>query len=91
MVFSTNPDFMQASEPEEEEVTPPPNRQQLRIRIDSRGRKGRTVTIVEGFTGKNDDLELLARELKIICRSGGSSKDKQIVIQGNFRERSSFT
>ncbi|MBN2482121.1 MAG: translation initiation factor [Bacteroidales bacterium] len=87
IVFSTNPDFKYETASQHEAETLPANRQQLRIWIESKGRKGKTVTIVKGFVGRNDDLEMLAKELKTICGSGGSVKDGAILIQGNFRDK----
>ncbi|MBN2522313.1 MAG: translation initiation factor [Bacteroidales bacterium] len=86
-VFSTNPDFRYEDETQHETETLPLNRQLLRIWIDSKGRKGKTVTIVKGFVGRKDDLENLAKELKTRCGSGGSVKNGEILIQGNFRDR----
>ena len=87
IVFSTNPDFEYEIEPEQEAVTLPAKRQQLRIWIDSKGRKGKEVTVVKGFIGRNKDLEILAKELKSRCASGGSVKNGEIIIQGNVRDK----
>ena len=87
IVFSTDPNFQFETEQEQEKITLPVNKQQLRIWIDSKGRKGKTATIVEGFIGSNDDLEILAKELKLKCGSGGSVKEGQILIQGNVKDK----
>ncbi len=83
-VYSTNPDYQFESE-EEETETLPNNQQQLIISIDKKHRKGKTVTLIENFIGKNADLELLAKMLKTKCGVGGSAKDGEIVIQGDFK------
>jgi translation initiation factor 1 len=86
IVFSTNPEFKFEDEEEMEEVTLPPEKQNLHLRQESKGRNGKTVTIVTGFKGRQEDLQRLAKELKIQCSSGGSVKDGEIIIQGNVRD-----
>ncbi len=86
IVYSTNPDF-QFSSPAEAQQTLPPARQTLYVWIDSKARKGKTVVIVRGFTGTTSDLEDLARQLKSKCGTGGSAKDGEIIIQGDFRNK----
>lgn len=61
------------------------NKQQLIVSIDKKQRKGKTVTLIEGFIGKTEDLEVLAKLLKTKCGVGGSAKDGEIVIQGDFK------
>lgn len=88
VVFSTNPDFTYTEEDNNEEVaTLEPGKQNLRVLIDRKGRAGKQVTLVTGFVGSDDDLAELARTLKVKCGVGGSSKDGEIVIQGDFRDR----
>lgn len=87
VVYSTNPDFTYATASEEEAETLAPERQKLRVGIDRKGRGGKQVTLVTGFVGKDDDLSELARALKVKCGVGGSAKDGEIVIQGDFRDR----
>jgi len=87
IVYSTNPDF-QYDQGEKEVPEPlPPGQQQLYISRDRKQRNGKTVTLVEGFTGRQADLVLLARELKTSCGSGGSVTKGNILIQGDFREK----
>ena len=87
IVYSTNSDFVyETNEPEEIE-TPEPSKQKLKIYIDRKQRKGKSVVVVEGFIGKNDDIEFLAKEIKIKCGTGGSAKDGQIIIQGEMIEK----
>jgi len=87
MVYSTNPDFQFESEEEEEMKTLAPGQQQLYVSLDKKNRKGKKVTLVEGFVGRAEDLGGLARELKSRFGVGGSSGDGQILIQGDFRDR----
>ena len=87
VVFSTNPDFTYEEEAEEETATLEPSKQNLIVAIDRKGRAGKQVTLVTGFTGTSDDLADLGRTLKVKCGVGGSAKDGEIAIQGDFRDR----
>jgi translation initiation factor 1 len=89
VVYSTNPDFHYdtGEDLEEKNVTLPKEKQQLRISLDKRNRGGKTVTLITGFTGTEDDLQALGRLLKIKCGVGGAGKDGEIIIQGDFRKR----
>ena len=87
VVFSTNPDFTYTEEAEEETATLEPSKQNLIVSIDRKGRAGKQVTLVTGFVGTDDDLAELGRTLKVKCGVGGSAKDGEITIQGDFRDR----
>jgi len=87
VVFSTNPDFSYEEETVEEPQTPEPSKQNLIVSIDRKGRAGKQVTLVTGFVGTSDDLADLGRVLKVKCGVGGSAKDGEITIQGDFRDR----
>ena len=88
IVFSTNPDFQyEADETEEQSETLANNKQNLRIELDKRHRKGKAVTLVTGYIGTEDDLATLAKTLKTKCGSGGSSRCGEILIQGDFRQK----
>lgn len=87
IVYSTNPDFRYKEEEEEEVATPEKRQQKLRVSIEKKGRGGKTVTVVSGFTGSEDDLKELGKLLKTKCGVGGSVKDGDILIQGEFRQR----
>ena len=87
VVFSTNPDFHYEEEAEEEQLTLEPSKQNLIVSIDRKGRGGKQVTLVSGFVGSSDDLAELGRLLKVKCGVGGSAKDGEITIQGDFRDR----
>jgi translation initiation factor 1 len=85
-VYSTDPDFKFGG-PENQEETLLPNKQRLMIRLDSRHRAGKSVTLVEGFIGKEEDLQELGKKLKTYCGTGGSAKEGEIIIQGDQRDR----
>ncbi|HQO89022.1 MAG: translation initiation factor [Chitinophagales bacterium] len=86
-VYSTNPDFQYQSEQEEEQETLEKSKQLLVVCTDSKQRKGKTVTLVQQFIGKNEDLETLAKFLKTKCGVGGAAKDGEIVLQGDFKQK----
>lgn len=86
MVYSTNPDFNFDSETEEQE-TLSKNQQKLRVNIEKNGRGGKTVTLVKGFVGTEADMKDLGKLLKTKCGVGGSTKDGEILIQGDFKEK----
>ncbi len=86
-VFSTDPNFR--FEPEENEITETlaPAQQPLRILLDKNQRAGKAVTLVTGFTGKEEDLEKLGKQLRHFCGTGGSVKDGEAMIQGDQRDK----
>jgi len=87
IVYSTNPGFRQEYLSNEEQQALPPSQQDLRVMRDSKNRGGKTVTLITGFIGKEKDLEKLAKHLKTKCGTGGTAKDGEIIIQGDFREK----
>lgn len=87
VVYSTNPDFKYEKDDDAEAETLPPAKQQLRISLDKRNRNGKSVTLITGFVGCEDDLKELAKMLKTKCGVGGSGKDGEILIQGDFRAK----
>jgi translation initiation factor 1 len=86
-VYSTDPGFSFQPEENEAKETLPANQQKLKIRLDTKHRAGKAVSLVEGFTGTNDDLEDLGKKLKNFCGTGGSVKDGEIIIQGDQRDK----
>lgn len=87
VVYSTNPDFKYDTDKEEEQDTLLKEKQQLRIQLDKRNRKGKAVTLITGFVGTNEDLEELGKFLKVKCGVGGSAKDHEIIVQGDLRNK----
>ena len=87
VVYSTNPDFKYETAATPEEETLPPGKQRLIGGIDRRNRGGKQVTLITGFVGKADDLKELGRTLKTKIGVGGSAKDGEITIQGDFRDK----
>lgn len=87
IVYSTNPDFNYTTEENEEAETLPKNQQKLRVSIEKKGRGGKTVTLIRGFVGKEEDLKELGRTLKAKCGVGGSLKDGEVLVQGEFKQR----
>ena len=87
MVYSTNPDFEYNNNEETEDETLPPQHQKIIVSLDKRNRKGKSVTLITGFVGAEDDLKDLGKELKTKCGVGGSVKEGEILIQGDFRDK----
>ena len=87
LVYSTDPDFKLPNEVAEDQETIEPSLQKLKIRLDTKHRAGKAVTLVEGFIGTAADLEELGKKLKSFCGTGGSVKDGEIIVQGDNREK----
>jgi translation initiation factor 1 len=87
VVYSTNPNFSYEEEQEQSLDTLANNEQKLYVSIDRKNRGGKEVTLVEGYVGKDDDLKDLGKLLKTKCGVGGSAKDGEIIVQGNFRDK----
>ena len=85
IMYSTNSNF--EFEYENEQETLANNEQKLEVWLDKKNRGGKIATIVKGFIGSADDLKKLAKILKTSCGVGGSSKNGEIIIQGNFRDK----
>lgn len=87
VVYSTNPDFRYETADEEETATLPPAQQKLRVQLDRKNRGGKVVTLITGFVGTDDDLKELGRMLKSKCGVGGTAKDGEIIVQGDFKQK----
>ena len=87
VVYSTNPDYIYETVKEEEATTLPPQQQKLRVSTDRHQRGGKTVTLVKGFIGTEEDLKDLGKYLKGKCGVGGSVKEEEIIIQGDFKTK----
>ncbi|WP_316802238.1 translation initiation factor [Pedobacter nototheniae] len=86
IMYSTNPEF-EYEEEVEDTITPPNQQQDFRVQLDKRNRGGKAVTLITGFKGKSEDLEVLGKMLKTKCGVGGSVKDGEILIQGDVRDK----
>ncbi|MBK8494970.1 MAG: translation initiation factor [Ferruginibacter sp.] len=87
LVYSTDPDFKLPGLTEDDAETLEPAMQKLKIRLDTKHRAGKAVTLVEGFTGSTTDREDLGKKLKSFCGTGGSVKDGEIIVQGDNRDK----
>lgn len=88
LVYSTDPDYLRSSLPEEDPLeTLPKEKQRLIVKLDTKQRAGKVVTLIDGFQGTDDDLTVLGKQLKTRCGTGGSVKDGQIIIQGDYRQK----
>ena len=86
IVYSTNPDFVYDDAPLQPD-TLPPAQQKLHVRMERSGRGGKTVTVIDNFVGRDEDLTALGKALKTRIGVGGTVKEGQIILQGDFRSR----
>ena len=87
IVYSTNPDFSYETDDDGEQATLDKNKQNLRVSIDKKNRGGKVVTLITGFVGTENDLKELGKLLKNKCGAGGSAKDGEIIVQGDFKAK----
>ncbi len=87
VVYSTDPGFEYKRDTSDDQPTPSPAQQELRVWLDRSHRAGKQVTLVKGFRGGEEDLKQLATMLKSKCGVGGSAKDGEVIIQGDHRDR----
>jgi translation initiation factor 1 len=86
-VYSTSKDYDYEYNENEEQETLPPNQQKIYVSLDKKNRKGKAVSLVEGFIGSTEDLKILGKTLKSKCGVGGAVKNGEILIQGDFRDK----
>src|SRR3954453_8062076 len=86
-VYSTDPNFRLENGDAHEHETLPPSQQKLKIRMETKHRAGKAVTLIEGFIGTVNDVEQLGKTLRNYCGTGGSVKDFEIIIQGDQRDK----
>jgi translation initiation factor 1 len=87
LVYSTDPNFKLPEENAEQQETLPAAQQRLKIKLDTKHRAGKAVTLVKGFIGIQSDIEELGKKLKSFCGTGGSVKDNEIIVQGDNRDK----
>ena len=87
VVFSTNPEFEYEYNESTVQETLEPRHQDLRVQLDKKQRGGKAVTLITGFIGTDEDLQVLGKRLKQKCGTGGTAKDGEILVQGDFREK----
>ena len=87
IVYSTDPDFKSFNEEEENTISLPAVEQKLKVRLDTKHRAGKAVTLLKGFSGSNAEKEDIGKKLKTFCGTGGSVKDGEIIIQGDHRDK----
>ncbi|WP_276480415.1 translation initiation factor [Paraflavitalea pollutisoli] len=86
-VYSTDPNFRFEEEAREHAATLPPAQQPLRVRLDTKNRGGKAVTLIQQFVGTDADLEELGKKIKNFCGTGGAVKDGEVIIQGDQRDK----
>ena len=86
-VFSTDPNFKFEEENDPRRETLPAGQQKLKVKLETKHRAGKAVTLVHGFIGTEEDLVELGKKLKSFCGTGGSAKDLEIIIQGDQRDK----
>jgi Translation initiation factor 1 (eIF-1/SUI1) and related proteins len=86
IVYSTDADFNFSNQKNDVESLPPAE-QLLKIKLDKKHRGGKVVTLIDGFSMNEEEIEILSKQLKTFCGAGGSAKDFEIIIQGDHRDK----
>jgi len=87
IVYSTNPDFSYQFVQNKTTNTLPSQQQNLKVFLDKKQRAGKSVTLITGFIGTEEDINALGKKIKTKCGVGGTVKDNEILIQGDFRDK----
>jgi len=87
VVYSTNPNFKIENDDDDQDDSLDPKQQDLRVMLDKKSRAGKVVTLITGYQGSANELTDLAKFLKTKCGVGGSAKDGEIILQGDFRDK----
>ena len=87
IVYSTNPDLMRQTDEETEKDYLPADQQRIIIRLDKKQRAGKVVTLISGFDADRSKIELIGKDLKKYCGTGGTVEDNEVLIQGDIREK----
>lgn len=86
LVYSTDPNFKPGGAGNNTEPVLPAQ-QVLRIWLETKHRGGKAATVITGFSGPEEELEKLGKQLKNYCGTGGSAKDGELIIQGDQRDK----
>jgi translation initiation factor 1 len=87
IVYSTNPEFKPEEETNEEAINIEPAKQKIRVKLETKHRAGKAVTLVDNFMGTEEEKSELGKKLKTFCGTGGSVKDGEIIVQGDNRDK----
>lgn len=87
IVYSTDPDYKPEEGFTEEQINLEPSKQKIRVKLETKHRAGKAVTLVDNFIGTENDKIELGKKLKTFCGTGGSVKDGEIIIQGDNRDK----
>ena len=87
LVFSTDPNFKLEQEEDQAIETAAPAQQFLKVKLETKHRAGKAVTLITGFAGTDEDMEDLGKKIKTFCGTGGSVKDGEIIVQGDHRDK----
>ncbi len=87
LAYSTNKEFFNDFPADEPIETLPKEKQKLSVKLDTKQRAGKVVTLVDCFVGSLEDMEALGKQLKTKCGAGGSIKDGYIIIQGDYKDK----
>jgi len=87
LVYSTNPNYSLDEEEGQSDLNLEVSSQKLRIRLETKHRAGKKATIIHGFQGSDNELESLAKQLKTKLGVGGSVKEGEIIIQGDYVQK----